>query len=123
MPGLLGSPKIAPVLISSASRRTNPSGTGCLYWPDADTDSSIAPITQPTHFIAFVRFIILSMAAANFANQNVCLGTRKSIPERGAGLRYRDRPLVLTWLRHESGLPPSLKLRRTGRRRTRAEHR
>src|SRR5438445_8046391 len=58
MPGLLASPYTAPaLLISSASKRANPGGTGCLYCPDADTESSTAPTTQPAHFLLTVSCI------------------------------------------------------------------
>src|SRR5437879_10090756 len=61
IPGLPGSPKIAPGLISSASRRTNPGGTAGLYWPDADTERITAPTAQPAHLIPFETLIRLSL--------------------------------------------------------------
>src|SRR5260370_3741041 len=57
IPGLPVSPKITPGLISSASRRTNPGGTGCVYWPDADTERTTAPTAQTAHLIPFETLI------------------------------------------------------------------
>src|SRR4051794_32552831 len=57
MPGNFGSPNIVPCLISSASSRTNPGGTGCLYCPEADTVSNSTATARPVHFSAFASSI------------------------------------------------------------------
>src|SRR6476660_10493796 len=96
--------------MSSASSRTNPSGTGCLYWPDADAVSSIAATTRPVHFHACEKFITLRSEIREReggqrragGHQHVLLvvdhvGNRAGV-ERVAGLEV---PQVLAGLRVE----------------------
>src|SRR5438132_10552156 len=89
--------------MSSASRRTNPSGTGCLYCPEAETVSSMAPTAQPVHFSAFAIFMVISsMDALGFGINRCATGASAS----HAGARRTDLP-------DRPGLPdpPGLRLR------------